>query len=235
MKIQRIPAFDPRLGRHVHHEDQSRHFSLPIESPPRQDVQHATHGPTLDQNGFGACTGFSMIQCLNTDPFYSYRQKIGESLLGYREAMEIYARATRLDPWPGAFPPDDTGSSPLAAMKAARQAGLIREHRWAFGIEAVLGAIAHTPLCVGTIWRESMSHPNRNGLVKPSGGIAGGHAYLLSGYQIVSKRISKNLFWFRNSWSISWGLIGGFCMTVGDFEKLLNADGEACRPVMPAP
>ena len=57
------------------------------------------------------------------------------------------------------------------------------------------------PVVVGTYWYSSMFYPDRNGLIKINGGIAGGHAYVING---VDK--TKKLFRIKNSWGQSWGI-----------------------------
>lgn len=228
MEIEIIPQHYKGLGRHIVHDPVSRNFALPKGKPPKTNVQHITWGPTLDQGPVGACTGFWGAHNLNTDPQritfgQKYKMRTNEDALAY------YSAATKIDPWDGEYPPDDTGSSGLAVAKALKQMGLISRFEWAFGIDGVLGAIGSTPLGIGTYWYESMFYPNKNGLVVPKGSIAGGHQYLLSGYQITGRTLSKNLFWFRNSWGVSWGNIGGFCMTVASLEKLLSQDGDAIK------
>lgn len=234
---EQIPQTNAMLGRHIEHDPNSKNYPLPKLAAPTKDIQWATYGPILNQGppdtvpSLGACTGFAAAHIMNTDPLYSVRISRGENLLTNRDAIEMYSRATIIDPFPGSYPPTDTGSSGLAVMRVMHSLGLIKEYRWAFGIDGVLGALNTGPLCVGTIWRESMSRPNRSGLVKPSGAVVGGHEYCVTGFQKIGRRMAKNLLWCRNSWGW-WGNLGGFCITVSDFEDLLDRDGDAVRPIV---
>lgn len=220
------------LGRKVEHDERSKEFAVPRRLAPTKSVQHPTFGATLNQGDVGACTGFGACHVMNTGHLRAKLEERGQEVLNNKHALDIYSAATKLDAWPGSYPPDDTGSSGLAAMKALKSYGLITKYTWAFGIDAVLSTIATSPMLVGTDWYESMYRPSKTGLVKISGSVVGGHAYALTGYQIVGKTVSNNLFWFRNSWGLNWGNIGGFCMTVKSFEKLLNNQGDAVVPII---
>ena len=221
-------AIEMALGRKVDHDPRSRLFRAQINLPPVKSVQHPTFGAVLDQGRVGACTGFAAAHSLNTGKLKEARSGV----MVNKDGLAIYSKATELDTWPGKYPPDDDGSSVLAAMKAMKAMGLITSYSWAFGISDVLGSIATTPIVVGTDWYSSFFNPDKNGKVKISGKVVGGHAYLLSGYQVLGKSIYDNLFWFRNSWGVNWSVIGGFCMTVRDFEKLLARKGECVIPAI---
>lgn len=221
------------LGRNVQHDPRSKEFALPKRLPPTKDIQWPTFGTVLQQGSTGSCTGHAAAHYLNTGEARAIMAQRKLPLRTNADAKNYYHLATALDQWPGVWPPDDTGSSGLAVMKALIKLGLAKQYRWAFGIQGVLGAITQGPMIVGTPWYDSMFAPDANGLVVPKGRVAGGHEYLLSGYQIVNKTaIGKNLFWFRNSWGISWGNRGGFCMTVASFESLLGQQGDAARIIL---
>lgn len=192
-------------------------------------MQHPTYGDVLNQT-IGSCTGHSAAHALNTGPLRAALVAKKLPLRTNADAMNYYHLATALDAWPGVWPPDDTGSSGLAVAKALKKLGLIKGYQWAFGVEGVLSAIAAGPLLVGTPWYENFFYPDKNGLITIGGRVAGGHEYLLSGYQIVNRtKMDDNLFWCRNSWGIKWGKVGGFCMTVKTLETLLARDGDALK------
>lgn len=228
-KLKRYQANHKKLGRHVEHDPRSHEYPLPRRAAPRSNVQHPTYGDVLNQGNIGACTGFAAAHILNTGPLL--RAALVAKKLPLRttaDAKEYYHLATALDAWPGVWPPSDTGSSGLAVAKALKKLGLIKSYQWAFGVDGVLGAIASGSLLVGTPWYENFFYPDKDGLVKIGGRIAGGHEYVVTGYQIVNRTsISQNLFWCRNSWGIRWGKIGGFCMTVKTMERLLAQNGDA--------
>src|SRR5580765_8579725 len=118
MKRKRI--HEPRrLGRHVEHDPRS--FAYKAETAAIKSVTHRHYGPVFDQGYLGSCTGNAMAQRLMAVPFHHTLKRA----LTEQDAIDLYSVATVLDGYPGEYPPDDTGSSGLAVMKAAKKAGLI--------------------------------------------------------------------------------------------------------------
>lgn len=165
-----------------------------------------------------------------TGPLYRPRHNYGEPT-----AVSIYKRATVIDGFPGAYPPDDTGSSGLAVCKVALERKLIRGYDHAFGIDQALAALMDGPVITGVNWVAGFDRPNEKGLVRLTGPIRGGHEFLVRGFD------PGNMAWWSigveptvlcdNSWSGSWGLKGSFVMTVEDWATLLNRDGDVTRPL----
>jgi hypothetical protein len=123
---------DRRLGRHVVHDEASWNYALPDVIAygnarlPRA-VQHARVIPVLDQGEVGSCTANALLGCLGTEPFASMlrdRDYAPVDLSTFDEALAlaVYHDETILDEReiPGVYPPDDTGSAGLYAMKVAR-------------------------------------------------------------------------------------------------------------------
>jgi hypothetical protein len=232
--VERIPWADDLphpLGRHVRHDPRSRAFAVPRATAPTVDVRHRRFGEKLNQGSVGACTCFAAVHTLNTNPV---RRGISPrpTMRGDR-AIALYGRATALDPFPGTYPPDDTGSSGLAACEAMIEAGLISRYEWAFGFDHGLDSIERGPFMQGTWWTADMFHPDADGRVHPSGSDAGGHEYEWVGIEIRSKREpSKNRAWYMNSWGGSWGKAGYFYMTFADAAALLARSGDLIRPIV---
>lgn len=207
------------LGRRVEHDPRSRAFAF---VPPRKvalrTLAHRSYGLPLDQGNLGSCTGNAAAGAVNTDPVH----KIGGRVLAEADAVSLYEAATRLDPWPGEYPPDDTGSSGLAAAKAAVQAGFVRQYRHAFGLEDALQALQHVPVITGVDWYDGMFDPTKDGFVHPTGEIAGGHEFLVRGY-VAAKR---PYVLCMNSWGEEWGMAGKFKLFVDEWGDLLDADGD---------
>jgi hypothetical protein len=76
---------------------------------------------------------------------------------------------------------------------------------------------------VGTSWTNDMFNPDASGFVKPTGGVAGGHCYVM-----LEKVDSEDAYVFQNSWGGGWGQNGRFKMKRSDFGSLLADNGEAC-------
>ena len=201
-------------------DERSRSFRAP-QAAEIHSVHYRHYGPILDQ-WVGSCTGHSAAQALNCKPYHTSRTPYKTDA----DAMRLYSRATQLDPWPGWYDIaknyEDTGSSVLAAAKAAREFGFISEYRWAFGYEEMLAALMLSPVVVGTNWLRGMFEPSPTGFLNASGPVAGGHAYLIVGYSRVFK-----YFTMLNSWGPSWGRKGKARIKADDMRRLIEDDGEA--------
>lgn len=197
-------------------DERSRNFRAPLAEDIRT-VMHKHYGPVLNQ-WVGSCTGHESTQRLNCWPLHTAREQYYNDSV----AMRIYSRATQIDPWAGEYPPDDTGSSVLAAAKAAKEFGYISGYRWCFGYDQMLAGLMQNPVGIGTNWYDNMFHPTRVGFLDVSGSLAGGHAYLVTGYSKVYK-----YFTILNSWSIAWGNKGRARIKADDMRRLIEDDGEA--------
>src|SRR3954452_5461840 len=120
------------VGRSLAHmvENSARAMSGTLESQSRERVL-----PVLDQGDLGSCTGNAGTGALGTQPFFD---AAGSEVLGHAAhdaaagehfAVGLYEDATRVDGYPGVYPPDDTGSSGLAICKVLKKRGTIRGYR----------------------------------------------------------------------------------------------------------
>jgi len=138
-------------------------------------------------------------------------------------AEQLYSEATIVDPFPGIYPPEDTGSSGLAVCKAAQARGLIKSYRWAFGIDQALAALVLGPVLLGVNWRQDMFTPNAKGIVTYSGPIVGGHEFMATGLNVRTRMVEC---W--NSWGPQWGSQGRFYLPFDELDRALKEDGDAC-------
>jgi hypothetical protein len=220
-------VLDRALGRQVRHDPRSLNY--PAATAPPRKVIHSLRGDVLDQGTVGACTAFATCHALNSGQLRStiwHRSRA--RLLRAGDALDIYSAATQLDPWPGSYPPDDTGSSGLAAAQAAQARGLISRYEWAFGIDHVIGALQLAPVLFGATWHYDMLSPDAKGNIRPTGGPIGGHETVLFGW-LDDEQVALGL----NSWGPRWGRRGYgapggvFRLTRGDLATLLEDQGDA--------
>lgn len=95
---------------------------------------------------------------------------------------------------------------------------------WASSLDdLVRWVLLKGPVVVGTDWYERMFTPDYDGTVRLGGGIAGGHAWLVTGVDAAKRRARA-----RNSWGAAWGIRGDFWIGLDDLRTLLEQDGEAC-------
>lgn len=219
-KIYHIPSRDPRLKRHIHHDERSRQFAFPTEGLTVQTVKHLRHIPILDQGQVGSCTGNAGIGDLAVDPLFGALPGSPRYALDESGALKLYSDAEVID-GDGPYPPNDNGSSGLSIAKALKNAGLISGYQHTFSLDAALKALSVTPFIFGTNWYDSMFNPDADGRVHISGSIAGGHEIMCRECDAENQRV-----WFDNSWGESWGVGGRFYLTFEDFGTLLAQQGD---------
>lgn len=218
---ERLPFEDHRLGRHVVHDPRSRDYQedLPRLTAPLKTVQHRRYDPWPEPNQMiGCCTGVAECMMANAKG-----NRVRGEVLEMVDAETIYSLATQLDPFFGAYPPQDTGSSGLAAAKAAVELGKSEEYVWYFSVEEVLQALQLHTISFGGIWTYDMFRASlQNPIVRPTGEIAGGHQWMLSGY-MANEELMVGECW----WGYDFGINGRFYISVDDFRGLMEQNGDA--------
>lgn len=237
--FERIPSTDPRLGRHVRHDDRSRAFAYPTVGLTLQSAKHARRIPVLNQGDVGSCTGNAGVGCLGTDPYYDTllpsvalavevdgQRHIGRSRTLPRYtfdeagALRLYSDAETID-GDGPFPPNDNGSTGLSVAKALKTAGEISGYQHTFTLTDALLALGKTPVITGVSWYEDMFQPDADGRVHITGALAGGHEFVVDEIDVELERV-----WFTNSWGTSWGVNGRAYLTFDDWGRLLADQGD---------
>lgn len=228
-RVELIPSSDPRLGRHVDHDERSRSFALVagVDRSAWVDRRVRVYDPSPNPNQtVGNCTVCAKAVQLNA---------AGNRLAGVRLsmgwAMLAYGWETAHDEFPGQYPPDDTGSSGLAACKTAQHLGAGGQYQWIFGgaDEVVANVMTGKVVNVGTAWYDDMFTGWRSyyGLpvVRPGGGVAGGHEWAVRGYSVSSDRVLARCWWGEPDGSLD--VHKDFWVARGDLEDLLQDQGDA--------
>jgi hypothetical protein len=214
------------------HDPRSRDFPISaVVNPTRRRDKIWANGPILDQGQEGACVGFGWAAEAFAAPVRVRLEQMRPGIA--REpnqfARDIYSTAQKIDEWEGeAY----EGTSVLAGAKVMGQIGLVKEYRWAFGIEQVADAVlAKGPVVIGIPWYESMYDTRSDGVVEVSGSVVGGHCLLVVGYRVASGRLDyQDGFLLQNSWGAGWGVNGVGLISKADLAWLLQQQGEACVP-----
>ena len=191
--------------------------------------------PILDQGQLGSCTGNAGTGSLGTQPFYdkagktAFGSSSGDASADERFAVQLYSDATRADPYPGAYPPNDTGSSGLAICKVLATRGTIRGYTWATTATGFLQLLQSGPVLMGTPWFNAFFQPDKSGFVDSnshwsSSGIAGGHEIEAVGVDVNTTNLAASVITFANSWSTSWGDAGYFRMRLATYSRLHGVD-----------
>ncbi len=215
-------AFPDDIGLGRLHSPDERDFkflmatNLPTEAPKVTQKFYYTK-PVLDQGRTPHCVAFSHMQRLRSSPVI--QKNIAP------DTTAIYNLAQTIDEWPGE---DYDGTSVRAGAKALIQLGYYERYYWAYDAVTVKNYLLNGQgtIILGTNWFHDMFFPDKNGFVKLTGRLAGGHAYLCIGY--TEKR---GAFRFVNSWGKDWGQAGRFWMLGEDVDKLIQDAGEACLPI----
>ncbi|GAA4344868.1 hypothetical protein [Angustibacter luteus] len=207
------------LGRHVNHDPRSRAYAHLSTGRTLQSVRHTRHVPVFDQGSLGSCTGNALTGALATDPLFGGLPQ--GTTLDEDKAVEIYSAATKIDPYDGEYPPDDTGSDGLSVAKVAQSLGLISGYRHAFSLADALDALQDGPVITGVEWFAGFDRPSADGTVEISGEVRGGHEIVVDEYDAATGKIG-----LTNSWGDGWGVDGRFHMTAATWGKLLDRQGD---------
>jgi len=225
--VEVVPQQDYRLGRQMVHDERSRAFPLArtaIDRSSWKDKAIRIYDPLPNPNQcHGECTGCAECIMLN-----AIGNRVTGRVLRMCEAHKVYAYASQNDPWDGGMKVvgtchiegEDTGSSGLSAAKASVKYGYAVDYLWEFGgADGVIQQVmTGRPISVGTWWYWDMFRPDSKGFVRPTGGMAGGHQWVVRGYD-VSDDAAIGRCW--------WGDFRDFKIKRTDLDNLLRDGGDA--------
>ncbi len=227
-----------RLGRHQLLDGRSLAYMVENDAATMSTAikdQHWERVLTiLDQGQLGSCTGNAGAGALGTQPFYD---AVGHSVLppaddaakGQEYAVQLYSDATEVDPFPGSYPPDDTGSSGLAVCQVLKTRGTIRGYTWARTAYGFLTLLQAGPVLQGMPWYQAFFEPDGDGFIDAdanwsSSGVAGGHEVEALGVEIDTQDAFNSVITYANSWGTGWGDHGFFRMRLRTYEQLTGVD-----------
>lgn len=193
---------DPQLGR-IHVED-VRDASFPMSlhlgpvTLPKVPSSRMWRGQTLriDQGQRGACVGFTGANWMGHLPIYDR--------VSNATGNALYDACKLIDGIP-----DIEGTYDRALAKVLVGQGRIERYLWAQTSDELKAWVLTTgPVMVGTNWYSSMFNPDAAARLWLSGQVAGGHEWLIRGWQrkrFPDDTIFKGYFRMRNSWGPNWG------------------------------
>lgn len=212
------------LGRNLHHDERSRAFA--VDATPIAGLRSVTHRRLVgiyDQQ-HGSCTAHACKGALSTRPF-------GHTYQSEARILAWYSDVTKIDPYPGIYPPDDTGSDGLSNAKLAMQRGLIGSYLHSFTLPAFLSGLQKVPAMIGVNWYDSMDYPDTDGLVRvtPNATVRGGHEMEVSRLILATpgNYAGTDRIWLPQSWGTGFGKNGWIQMELSTLDRLLHEDGDA--------
>lgn len=175
----------------------------------------------LDQGNTGTCVEHGWRHWGMAAPIVSTRK------LALIPRYGLYREMIGVDEWTDND--NDTalqmGTSVRAGAKVFQQRGFLTTYGWAFRADPAIDWLCeHGPLVIGINFYGGMFTPDKEGFIRPTGSIEGGHCMCLLGWSE-----KRGAVYGTNSWGVDWGpLKGRFWMAGEDFERLLREDGECC-------
>lgn len=207
----RKKAYDPRDVKHP--------MSKLLKAPQRKP-KHWPMFYVLDQGPTPQCVAYAWTGFLLCYPTRTTPTQLGQTF-----SPELYHQAQRIDEWEGE---NYDGTSVRAGAKVLKNYGRLKEYLWAEDAATVRDYIIQRgPVVLGTDWTFDMFYPeNSDGYIVPTGGVAGGHAYLTPGYSS-----SRDAFRIVNSWGPLWGEHGRAWLRFKDLQTLFDRGAEACSAI----
>jgi hypothetical protein len=189
-----------------------RKHQQPVAPPAGDTTPGWALNVALDQGQTNHCVGFGWSGWVDALPVEGHYQNA--------DGHALYYECKVIDGAPHA----ENGSNVRSGALALRNRGRLAAFAFAQSTAEIDPWInTNGPVVVGTTWTNDMFNPDADGFVKPTGGTAGGHCYVM-----LDRLDDQDAYVFQNSWGTSWGLNGRFKIKRADFDSLLQDQGEAC-------
>lgn len=207
--LTRFPNPDGKFGWNRAHDVRSRAFRSPLQVEDPQPTDWEIELPILDQQE-GSCVLQTLTQlCAFTEHWRTLTPDQQRAILLDPQAFirEWYRKASRRDPFPDAWEPDDTGTDGNTGAKVARDDGFAKGHVWAFGFEEAMTLLNHGPVGYGGPWMTSFDRPDVHGVIRWDEGAweRGGHEFAW-----VGNDPARELIKCRQTWGLGFGVQGIF-------------------------
>jgi hypothetical protein len=160
--------------------------------------RHHKRGPQLDQDGWSACTWYTMGGAIAAGPIMQDLGKLAAKF-GFPDVdtflRQSYLSAQDLDEWVGREP-QYYGTSLRAALKVGQNLGFWPNYYWLNGItELARYVVTYAPSPLAMDWFSGMYQLDKHGYIEPNGTWEGGHAMLCDEVSITEKYIGGPQTW----------------------------------------
>lgn len=213
-----------------------RYRITPVGAP--RTVRWPRFIPVIDQGDVGSCVGQAYCGALGSGALWQSLSAALQPVImadprDYGEG--IYSDATAIDPFPGEWPGEDTGTDTRSGAQVLLDRSLVQRYDWLTGDDPgalaldIVTKLAEQPLIIGIPWFDSFDWPDSNGVLTlaPGAEIRGGHALVVDECNVEGQFIG-----ITNSWGAGWG-IGGRCyMSWATLQETLTSWGDACVPIV---
>ena len=226
-----IKSENPLLGRNIEFDPRSLAFRSPLLGADAdvRSVRHHINIGLLDQE-VGSCTCNNQVNMIASDQVWSAltpAQQLFITLNPNAAVLDWYREVSRSDEYPGAWEPDDTGSSGTSASKITVKRQYARGYVNGYSSYEAKILIQNGMIGTGTYWYSSFNRPAADGRVEITSSAyrQGGHQYTGVEYDAENDR------WvWLNSWG-DWGVDGEFWFDTPTFDRLLREDGDVVQLV----
>lgn len=176
-----------------------------------------------NQGNVGGCVAFTAMGWTATQPLslpFASQDAFNTA------ALNAYKWITANDPFPGAWPAQDTGSDGGTGCAYLVNSGYAKSCSVPYTEAQVKSALQTRPVMVGMNWLDDMFTPDPCGNLSISGPVVGGHEVLIVGWD-------GSDYIVQNSWGNGWGVCieqhcGYFYLKSSDlFGPKLDADFDA--------
>lgn len=199
-----------------------------------EGTRHYQPGRVLSQGETGTCVAHAWLGRLMAAP-------IMQGLPRGMTVFDLYRQIVAVDE----FPENDaeatardqdlqSGTSVRAGAKAVQSLGRLASYLWAQSVEDVRAwHLAGFGGCVvGFNWYAGMMETDRDGFLRATGRVIGGHSTETTGWSDRVLRRGKRVRALRlqNSWPLPWGDKGEgrAWLAEEDLARLIAEDGEVC-------
>lgn len=192
--------------------DFSQTYGAPGDGTVQKGSVQSWDTPIKNQGSRPWCTAFATVGAIENLIQHGFGETVDLSEIDHWNSYQVYsvfssvktAAATSIVPessWP-------YYGSPISGYRSTAVAKIANYKNITSRADVFAAIDAGHPVVVGTDLTSSWNAVGKDGRVSSSGGIIGGHAMVVVGYQSDASWPGGGYLTFRNSWGTRWGDLG---------------------------